>query len=110
MDAYLSSLEGSRIHFCSAEPADYADIANYELAAQDVVGAHAKANGDIDGRKTTCPAQTAVPITTSGVASHVVLSDGVGGIARITTCSPQALTAGGTLNSNSFAHTLRAVT
>lgn len=110
MDDYLTSLEGTRIHYCTDEPTDYANIAAVELSAQDIVGAHAKAPGDIDGRKTTCPAQTGVPITLSGECDHVAVSDGVGTLLRVTTCPAQQLTAGGTLNSQPFPHTVRAVT
>lgn len=105
-DLMLDEVEGTKIHICSAEPANYAGIAALMLAEQTVVGSHVKANGASTGRKTTCPAQTAISITNTGSANHVVLSDGSANIKRITTCSAQSLTSGGTVDTNAFAHTV----
>lgn len=111
MDAMLDLVEGDAIHICSAEPANYAGIAALMLAEKTTaLGTHVKANGAVDGRKTTCPAQTGISITNTGTANHVVLSDGTANINRITTCTAQGLTSGGTVDTGAFAHTVRDVT
>jgi len=108
LDAMLTLTEGDAIHICSAEPANYAGIAAVMLAQKLTgVGAHTKANGDVSGRKTTCPAQTGISITNTGTANHVVISNGTDAIRRITTSASQALTAGGTVDTAAFKHELR---
>lgn len=104
IDAQLDAAEGSRIDVCNAEPINYADIANKDLAGQAIVGSHVKANGDTSGRKNTTPQQTAVSIHTTGTADHVVESNGVDTILKVTTCTPQLLTSGGTVDVPAWDH------
>lgn len=104
LDLQLDAAQGSHIHVCSAEPADFAGIAVAELASRAIVGAHAKANGDVSGRKNTTPSQVDVPISASGVATHVVETNGIDAITKITTCTAQALTAGGTVTIPAIDH------
>ena len=105
MDLMLAEVEGTALHVCSAEPANYAGIAAVMLAEKTSgLGTHVKGNGDTSGRKTTCPAQTAITISNTGTANHVVLSDGSSAIKRVTTCTAQALTAGGTVDTSAFKH------
>jgi hypothetical protein len=104
-DLMLDQVEGTALHICSAEPANYAGISAVLLAEKtSALGTHTKANGDVSGRKTTCPAQTGISITGNGTANHVVLSNGTDTIKRITTCADQALTAGGTVDTSAFKH------
>jgi hypothetical protein len=111
MDAALTKLATAvRLVVCSAEPANFAGIAAVALA--DVVltagngnGDWTIANGDTSGRKITCAAQAAVPIDTSGTATHVVTDDG-SLLLDCTTCPSQALVAGGTVDVAAFAHTI----
>lgn len=106
-DSMLTLTEGTALHICSAEPANYAGIAAVMLAQKTSgLGTHTKADGASTGRKTTCPAQTGIAISNNGAATHVVLSDGNSAIKRITTCASQALTAGGTVDTAAFAHTI----
>jgi hypothetical protein len=87
----------TRLVVTSGEPANFAGIAAVALA--DVVvdsGDFTKANGDVSGRKVTVGAQSAVPIDSSGTATHVTLDDGALLLA-VTTCTSQVLTAGGTV-------------
>ena len=94
---------------CSAEPTTYAE-ANATYALADVTlasGDFTNANGDTSGRKNTIQAQSAVPIDTSGTATHVaVCLTASSSLRLITTCTSQALTSGGTVDIGSFKHEL----
>lgn len=105
-DAMLSQATGSRIHITSAEPANYAGIAAVELAAATRAGGQTPAAGDVNGRKLTYGAESAIPITADGTATHVVLSNGVDTMTLVTTCPGQALTSGGTVDTSAFDHEL----
>lgn len=99
MADYIIS-KADKLYVCSAEPANYAGIAAVALA--DVVidsGDFTKANGDVSGRKVTIGAQSAVPIDSNGTATHVVLAKdaATSELLYVTTCTSQALTAGGTV-------------
>lgn len=104
IDLMLAEAEGTNIHVCSAEPANYAGIAAVMLAQQSISGSYTKANGDTSGRKNTVPAQTGVTITNSGMATHVVISNGSSTMYLVTTCTSQALTSGGTVDIAAFDH------
>lgn len=86
-------------YVCSGQPANFAGIAAVALA--DVAidsGDFTKANGDTSGRKTTVAQQSSIPIDGSGTANHIVLADaGASRLLYVTTCTAQALTAGGTV-------------
>lgn len=103
LDLMLTQAEGTKIHVTSAQPANYAGIAAVELAI-DNVGTYTKANGDTSGRKNTQAGTTATPITATGTATHVVISDGVSILKLVTTCTSQALTSGGTVDISAFDH------
>lgn len=89
---------------CSAEPTTYTE-ANATYALADVTlasGDFAVANGDVSGRKCTVAAKAGVLIDVSGTATHVALLDVANSkLLRVTTCTPQALTANGS-NTVSF--------
>lgn len=102
MDAAFDYLDQSTLMtVCSAQPTTYTEaVTTYALA--DVVMTadtdYLKANGDTSGRKVTVASKSAVPIDTTGTATHVALVTTVGTILRyVTTCTSQALTSGGTL-------------
>lgn len=83
---------------CSGEPANYAGVAAVALADVAIdTSDFTKANGDTNGRKVTIGAQSAVPIDSSGTATHVVLV-GFASLLYVTTCTSQALTSGGTVS------------
>ncbi len=105
-DVMLATCEGTRIHICSAEPASYAGIAAVQLANAAISGSYTKAAGSVSGRKNTLPAQTAISIASSGTATHVAISDNSSILYLVTTCTSQALTSGGTVDTNAFAHEL----
>ena len=104
IDLQLDSVEGTNIHLCTDEPVNFAAIAGLMIAEAAISGSFVKANGDVSGRKTTCPAQTAMPITSTGEVDHVVITNGVDTIRNITTCPAQTLTSGGTVDVAAFAH------
>jgi hypothetical protein len=106
LDLMLVECQGTRIHITSAEPANYAGIAAVELAADNITGSYTKANGDVSGRKNTLDAQSAITITADGTATHVAISNGTNTMYLVTTCTSQALTSGGTVDTNAFAHEL----
>lgn len=85
---------------------------NYSLAQGSlVVGDFTKANGDTSGRKTTLAAKTGLSIHTSGTANHIAtIDDATKGLRDITTCTAQALTSGGTVDTSSFKHEIAAPT
>lgn len=107
IDAMLSQAEGTHVHVCTAEPANFAAIAAITLAEKAISGSYVKANGDVSGRKNTLPAQTALNITADGTGSHIAVSDGTSTLFLVTTCTPQALTSGGTVDLSAFAHEIR---
>lgn len=92
----------TRMVVTSAQPANFAGIAAVALAdvvmtAGDGNGDYVIANGDTSGRKVTVQAQNAVPVDTTGTATHICLDDGVT-LLQVTTCTSQALTSGNTVN------------
>ena len=101
IDASLDYAAGStKLVVCSAQPTTYAE-ANATYALADVVidsGDFTKAD-DTSGRKVTIGAQSAVPIDTTGTATHVALIETSGSTLRyVTTCTSQALVSGGTVD------------
>lgn len=79
---------------------------NYSLAQVSLSGGDfTKANGDTSGRKTTVAAKTGLSIHTSGTANHIAtLDDGTKALRDVTTCTSQALTSGGTVDTSSWKH------
>lgn len=107
IDAMLTQAEGTRIHICSAEPANYAGISVVELAAATIDGSYTKGAGDVSGRKNTLPGQDDLNISASGTATHVAISNGTDTLRLVTTCTSRALTEGDTVSTSSFAHEIR---
>ena len=110
MDAALSYVDDCTIlTVCSAQPTTYAEATTtYKLA--DIVmtagagnGDYTLANGDVSGRKLTVLQQANVDIDSSGTANHVALCiTGSSALVYVTTCTSQALTAGGTVTIPEF--------
>ena len=85
---------------CSQEPTTPTEArTTYKLAdvAMTPNTDYTKANGDVNGRKCTVAAKSAVPVDTTGTATHVALST-AGTLLYVTTCTSQALTSGNTVN------------
>jgi hypothetical protein len=84
---------------CSTQPTTRAEaVTTYALA--DVAMSPTDftvANGDTSGRKVTVSAKSAVPVDATGNAQHIALVDGTN-LLYVTTCTPQTLTAGNTVD------------
>ncbi|NIZ63515.1 hypothetical protein DL239_21395, partial [Sedimentitalea sp. CY04] len=78
LDAACNHLKtnGTMLHICSSEPANFAAIAAVELASAPV-SLTGPAAGDVSGRKVTIPAITADTVDVTGSATHYALSNGV---------------------------------
>lgn len=94
----------TRMTACSAEPTTFTE-GNATFALADVTMAGADftiANGDGAGntpRKVTMSAKNAVPVDTTGTATHVALLDVTNSLLLlVTTCTSQVLTGGNTVN------------
>lgn len=108
LDLMLDQAEGSQIHVCSAQPTTYAEASStFELAGGALSGSYSAANGDTSGRKNTIPAQTGLPITADGTATHVAITNGTDTLYLVTTCASQALTSGGTVDTSAFDHEIQ---
>lgn len=103
LDALLDYIKNNcdKMIVCSTQPTTYAEATStYALADVAMAsGDFTHANGDTSGRKTTVAAKSAVPIDASGNAQHVALvKTGTSTLLAVTTCTSQALTAGGTVD------------
>lgn len=111
IDAMLDFLadNGNEINLCSAEPSTYAEahatlmLAQHTLVVGDGNGDYAIADGDTSGRKITVAQQNDVPITNTGTANHAaIVKTSTQELLMVTTCTPQVLTALGTVTIPSF--------
>ena len=111
IDLQLGVCEGTQVHVCSGEPANYGGIAAVELATAAISGSYSLSDGTPDGRKNSLPGQADLTIDTSGTASHYAVSNGKDTLFVVATISnPQALTAGGTVSVAQLDHTVRDAT
>lgn len=87
---------------CSQQPTTYTEATvTYKLAdvSMTINTDYTLADGDPDGRTLTVAAKSGVAIDSSGTATHIALCKTSGSELRaVTTCTSQALTAGGTLD------------
>ena len=103
LDAALDKIAtATRLDVCSSEPTTLTEatttnsLANTALTAGDSNGDYAISN-DTSGRKLTVGAQPALPITSTGSAQHIALSDGTN-LLYVTTCATRELSSGGTVD------------
>ena len=89
-------------NICSAEPTSIAECDSLSLIPTHTLtgGDFTKADGDTSGRKVTVAQQATLSIDVSGEANHVVINDGTD--FYVTTCTPQQLTANGTVTGQAF--------
>ena len=98
------------LHLCSAQPANYAGIAALSLGSVSMtpVSGYTKATGDVSGRKVTVGAKTGISVTTSGTVTHLVLALTTDSTMRfVTTCAPQAVTSGGTVDNPAYKYEIQ---
>jgi hypothetical protein len=111
IDLMLQQAQGTKIHVCSgaSAPANFAGIAAVMLAEKVMVSPYpGTAAGDVSGRKNPVSAQTLLPISNTGNATHVVISNGTSTMYLVTTCTSQLLTSGGTVDTATFDHEILA--
>lgn len=107
LDAALDYLSANvtRMTLCSAQPTTYTEgNATYALADVTLAGGDfTKANGDTSGRKTTIGAKAGVTVDVTGTGTHVALLNVTGtALLYVTTCTSQAVGAGGTVDFGSW--------
>jgi hypothetical protein len=107
LDLMLDQVEGTQIHICNAQPLVFADLGTMTLASG-VIGAPTAGAGSPSGRNNTFPGVQGMSVTADGAATHVALSDNISKLYLVTTCPVQTLTTGGTVDTTTFVHTLRA--
>jgi len=110
IDAALDFVAGANYYcICSGSPATFADTyTNLMLARTPIAsGSFTKADAAGGGRKITVAAKTGISITNSGTALAVGLVEASSSTLRyVTTCTSQALVAGGTVDTNAFVITI----
>ena len=108
LDAALNLIKNNanRISVCNAEPTTITQLTTtYMLAIKNITSTDftGPAAGDVSGRKLTSNQHTSVDILNSGTANHVALGDTTNSrVLLVTTCTAQALTAGGTVTIGAF--------
>lgn len=101
----------NKLIVCSQQPTTFAEAnVTYALGSVAMTSAdYTLANGDVSGRKVTVGAKAAVPVTTSGTATHVALVDTVNSILKlVTTTTSTAVAAAGTVDVGSFKDEIQA--
>jgi hypothetical protein len=105
LDAALNYVAASDLlTVCSTQPTTYAQATDHADAGGYCLASHAMASGDFSiaagsQRVLTIAAQAGITILHSGTALHVALTLAAGTTLRyVTTCTSQALTAGGTVD------------
>lgn len=111
MDAALAYIQGcDRMSVCSQQPTTYTEgLTTYMLAIVNMTinTDFPITDGAVNGRKVTVAAKSGVTITNSGTATHVaLLKTGDTTLRLVTTCTSQALTAGGTVDFPAWTHTV----
>lgn len=105
LDGALVVVAGAtRLLAVAGQPATYAEAMTGRLAESPLTPADfALAPGDVSGRKVSVAARAEVPVVESGIADHVALvSTMSSNLLYVTTCPPQALVAGGTVDFGSW--------
>ena len=110
LDAAAPSIGGgATIHITAGQPTGIAGgtiQGATELASATMTGTYTKSDRAGGGRQNTVPAQSDLNITADGNADHVCLTNGSDTLYQVTTCTPQALTSGGTVSTSTYNHEL----
>ncbi len=107
LDGALNILKNNvtRMVLCSAQPTTFAE-GNATFALADVTmvnGDFTLAAGDTSGRKVTVAAKAGVVVDVTGTGNHIALLDVTGSrLLYVTTCTPQAVGAAGTVDFGSW--------
>jgi len=78
LDSGLSWIDtnGTKLHLCSSQPANYAGIAAVELGSKTGITVSAAADGTPNGRAVTVSAITDGTVSANGSATHWAISNG----------------------------------
>lgn len=103
LDGALNIIKNNctKVTVCTSAPTSYVEgNATYAIADVTVDSADfTNQNGDVNGRKSTLGAQSAVPIDTSGTATHLAYLDVANTkLLLVTSTTSQVLTSGGTVD------------
>ncbi|MCS6987763.1 MAG: hypothetical protein NZM40_10140 [Sphingomonadaceae bacterium] len=101
LDGALSVIaSATRMVALAGQPSNFAEAQAGRLAEAVLApGEFTNGPGETSGRRIAVPAKTGVPVLASGTADHVALLDpGQSRLLYVTTCPPQSLVAGGTVN------------
>jgi hypothetical protein len=107
MDAALDKIAtGTRLTFCSGQPANFAGIAAVLLASVTVTAGNGNgdftiADGPVSGRKLTVGAQTGMTPAGNGTVTYACVDDGTT-LLSATTVTSQAVTTAQTWDSPAF--------
>lgn len=105
LDAALNYIKSNAnlMALCSQQPTTRTEAATtYKLADVAMAsGDFVIANGDTSGRKVTVAAKSGVPVVATGTGNHVALMDATN-LLYVTTCTAQAVGAGGTVDFGSW--------
>ena len=98
LDAALDyvSTNANELYLCTSEPADRAAAISASVIAAATPSYSANADGDTSGRKKTVQQVTDASLTASGTVNHIALCSGTT-LIYVTTCTPQAVSSGGTV-------------
>lgn len=91
---------------CSAQPTTRAEATTTYMLATTAPTFTGPAAGSPDGRQVQMNQAATISISTSGTATHIALTDGTN-LLYVTTCTSQALTAGGTVTIPAWTVTIR---
>lgn len=91
---------------CTTQPTTRTEAVTTYMLATTTPAFTGPATGSPDGRQVQMNQATSVSITNSGTALHVALTDG-SNLLYVTTCTSQALTAGGTVTIPAWTVTIR---
>lgn len=98
--AFLVLNDADIMTACNAEPTTRTEAtATFKLADVALTPGtdFTISDGDTNGRKVRVAAKSAVPIDTTGTATHIAICDATR-LLFVTTCTSQLLTAGGTVD------------
>lgn len=113
MDAALDNLinNADQLVVCAGQPANYSDATTDNGSGGNALGETAvgagdftKADGDTSGRKVTVAAQSGITVDADGTADHVAIIDDTNTTLKLVTTlsSSQAVSAGGTMDTDAF--------
>ena len=116
LDLMLDQCEDTHIYVCRGQPASAGDLADstgsgagggLTLASGPLGGAITGGDAGAGARNNTYPATPGLNIIDTSTANHVAIGNSTRTELKfVTTCTPQALTSGGTVDTSSFVHTL----